>query len=309
MSVDIHPITLVLSLVALGAVVFLLRRFVRDASTWLRLAALVLLALVALDPRIGPPPPEPGDAGADVVFVIDRTTSMAAQDYHGDEPRMAGVAADVEAIVQSMPGARFAVVTSDNEARIAAPWTTDGQAIITLARTMGWREEGFGTGSDIAVAVPLLQGLLGEDAASRPTAARYLVYMGDGEQIAEQEPASFEPLRAHLTDARVFGYGTQEGGVMAMRVDTDELVTRGGVAQRSMIDQGRLQTIAQQLDGTYQHRTAPGGIEGWPAAPAVTTAAGQSGRGFGWWFAIAGALVIAADLAITARRARQAREA
>lgn len=309
MTFEPDPLLLAVVALALLAVGWLHRRALRSPSLWLRAVTLLLLAGVALHPRLGGDDSSPPPSGADVVVLVDRTTSMAAQDYNGDRPRMAGVAEDVEALVASLPAARYTVVTSDNDAQIAAPWTTDTSAIITLAKTMGWREEGYGTGSDISAGVPLAQQLLRDSAAQRPEARRYLVYMGDGEQISEQEPRSFEPLRELVDDTLVLGYGTTEGGVMAMRPDTTELVTRDGVAQRSMLDEARLNAIASQLGGTYQHRESPGGLDGWAPLEGQASASDgyEPGVPVGWLLALAAALTLAVDAACTVRRARLAR--
>jgi len=142
MTFDVQPAALALVTVALVVTLWWQRRMWRDIHTWLRLTALVLLAGVALQPGFEHASGEEAPTGMDVVLLVDRTTSMAAQDYDGNRPRMEGVAADVEALVGTMPGARYTVVTSDNEARVAAPWTTDGAAVVTRspARWAGARK-------------------------------------------------------------------------------------------------------------------------------------------------------------------------
>lgn len=276
---------------------------------WLRALSALLIVASVLAPQFAHQEPPSPPTGADVVLLVDRTTSMGARDHAGGQPRMAGVAADIAEIVAALPNSRFAVITSDNQARISAPWTTDTAAVVTLGETMGWREEGYGTGSDIAAGAPLAEELLRTSAAARPEAERYLFYFGDGEQIAPYEPASFAALADLLDGARVFGYGTDKGGVMALRVDTDELVTRGGVAQLSRLDEARLRAIAGQLGGVYQHRSASGGLS-LPAAPegAVGGAEATSpGVPLGVLLAAVAAVLLACDGAATARRARRMR--
>ncbi|WP_052460221.1 VWA domain-containing protein [Tessaracoccus massiliensis] len=276
---------------------------------WLRLLTALLLAASVVAPRLSEPDAPAPPTGADVLFLVDRTTSMGAQDHQGQRPRMEGVADDIAAIVEALPNARYTVVTADNDARIAAPWTTDTTAIVTLGRTMGWREEGFGTGSDIAVGAPLAEELLRASAAARPDVTRYLFYFGDGEQIAPHEPASFASLVDVIDGAWVLGYGTAEGGVMALRVDSDELVTRDGTAQLSRLDEARLQTIAEQLGGTYLHRTAPGGLS-LPTTPRSTVGEASTeslGLPLGMLLAGAAALALAIDVVLTSRAARRLR--
>lgn len=276
-------------------------------ATWLRGLTILLLGAVALQPTITDGDESPTPTATDVVLVIDRTTSMGAQDYDGQRPRLDGVAADINALVSAMPSARYTVVVMDNDARVAVPWTTDTAAVATFAETMGWREESFGIGSDISVGKPLAEQLLSDSAQTRPQARRFLLYFGDGEQTLEASPGSFASLSPVLTDSMVLGYGTTEGGTMALRPDTDALVERDGVPQISRIQEDALQTIADQLGGEYRHRTAPGGLDFWAdGAGAATGETGSPAYSLTWLLAIAAAAVMAVDGWFTLRLTRAA---
>lgn len=275
---------------------------------WLRLSAALLLLGAAAGPWVDSAP-TPAPAGADVVILVDRTTSMAAQDYNGNQPRMDGVANDLEQLAAAFTQARITVVTADNEARIAAPWTTDASAIVTLGRTMGWREEGFGTGSDISVGVPLAEQLLRASATGRPDVPRYFFYLGDGEQTSAESPASFAGLADVVDGAWVLGYGTSTGGVMARRPDTTELVTHDGVAQRSHIDETALRVIAAQAEGTYLHRSSPSdlALPIQPVPPTALQAPSATATASRQLLPIGAAVLVVIDVAATSRRARQLR--
>lgn len=302
---NLEPDWILLALCGIAVVLTVLTGALR---LWPRLLVLGLLGVIALQPSWGGEDENSPPSGTDIVLMIDRTTSMAAQDYAGSRPRMDGVAEDVATIVAAMPAARYTVVTFDNEARIAAPWTSDISAIVTLAETMGWREEGYGLGSDISTGLPLVERLLESSEAARPQASRYVVYFGDGEQTSEQAPRSFEPLAPYVDDALVLGYGTDEGGVMAQRVDTEELVTRDGISQLSTIDEANLQQIADDLGARYLHRSAPGDLTLWPDDASTAWAQDQEPAvRWGWVLAPLAALVMGFDLWRTGAAARQAR--
>ncbi|MEO7588071.1 MAG: VWA domain-containing protein [Arachnia sp.] len=294
---------------ALALHVWASRDSLRAGSTWRRLGVLLLLGAVALQPAIAGSNEPPAPTATDVLIVLDRTTSMGAQDWDGQRPRMDGVAADVTALVAAMPSARYSVVVMDNDARVSVPWTTDTTAVVTFAETSGWREESFGIGSDISVGKPLAQQLLEDSSRSRPQARRFLLYLGDGEQTMEAVPASFDTLAPLVNGAMVLGYGTTAGGRMAMRPDTDELVERDGVTQLSSIDEAALQRIADELGGSYHHRTAPGGLQFW--ADGAGAASGETGTpdySLAWLLAIAAATVLAVDGWFSIRQARRARK-
>src|SRR5215213_3524023 len=82
--------------VALGVV--FVARLVRSGVTahlvrWL--VAALLATAIALDPATSGGASEAERSAADVLFVVDSTSSMAAVDYDGASQRLAGVRADI----------------------------------------------------------------------------------------------------------------------------------------------------------------------------------------------------------------------
>ena len=63
----------------------------------------LLLVVVAADPAIGGGQAAVKRSDANVLFVVDTTGSMAAQDYDGGEPRLAGVRHDIAAARRRVP--------------------------------------------------------------------------------------------------------------------------------------------------------------------------------------------------------------
>lgn len=285
------------------------RRLLGTATWWAVTAVLLLSAGAALQPGLDRDDGGDSPTGLDVVIVIDRTTSMGAEDYDGDRPRIDGVAADVATLVADLGPARYAVVTSDNVATVAVPWTTDAAAVVSLASTVGWREETYGNGSDIADAAPLAEELLESSAAARPEARRLFVYLGDGEQTAPEPPGSFASLRDRLSGALVLGYGTTEGGRMRVSPDSSDHVTRDGEAQLSHFDEAKLRTLADEVGGSFEHRTGPGAITApLPApAPAVVEAADGGGISLVWVPAVLALVPLASALFACTRRWHTAR--
>lgn len=203
-------------------------------------------------------------AGADIVLVIDRTTSMAARDWNGQQLRAEGVAHDVRAIAEAAPSARFSVVVVDNSARVAMPWSQDTNALVTLGETLGWRAVQHGVGSTIGAGTDVAHTLVEASRAARPAAKRYLIYLGDGEQTASDPRVSAAPLAALLDGALVYGYGTTAGATMLRQQGSTEVVSLDGEPQVSRIDEQSLRQLAEELGGEYEHRTDPGPVKLWP---------------------------------------------
>lgn len=266
-------------------------------SGGLRVVLALLVLGIALRPIQGHDEPRPVESRSDVLIMIDRTTSMGATDYAGGEPRMDGVAADVAALVQHVAGARVGVIVIDNEAQLAVPFTTDGQAVTGFVRTLGWRPARTAAGSDISVGVDLARQTLERAAAERPDHQRYFVYCGDGEQTVDAVPGSFAELADLLSGSLVLGYGTATGSTMLVSPESDEQVRVDGIAQLSRLDEPNLLTIAAQAGGQYLRRSAPGGLPELVGAQVLTEAEFVTTAEFYWMLALAGVPLLVTLLA------------
>jgi Ca-activated chloride channel family protein len=250
----------------------------------------LLLLVVALRPTIPGGETGPRASGElEVWFVVDTTSSMAAEDY-GDaagatdpdaEPapgatlasntRLAGAKADIAAITERLAGAKFSLVSFDAATTQRVPLTSDGAAVESAASVLTQEVTTYSRGSSIDEPVELLTGLLEDAATAAPENPRVLFYLGDGEQTSGQEPGSFDALAPFLTGGAVLGYGTPEGGRM-LEFDgfSDQYSDLGYIQDYSqtpttdavsMIDEAALGTIAEQLGVEYVHRTAGGDLD------------------------------------------------
>ena len=248
----------------------------------------------------------------DVVLVVDTTASIVAEDWDGDRPRLDGVRADVQAIINEYPGARFALVTFDATAELRMPLTTDTTALASAMEVLRPEVTSQSQGSSIGVASALVSETLESAASSSPDRSRMVFYFGDGEQTAATEPESFAASDEYTDGGAVLGYGTAEGGPMkdtSLGDSGDSYIQYQGADALSVIDETNLQTIAEELGIPYQHRTADAGIE-LPEAPTTTTNYAESGEvgnviELYWIAAVAMGLLLAVELAVaTARVAR-----
>lgn len=273
-------------------------------------AMAVLLAGIALRPSWGHVPSSRTTLEADVVIAVDRTASMGATDV-GDRTRAQAVADDVRELVSSLAGARFTVVSFDNQARIEVPATTDQTTVTSAVAALGWREADNGKGSDISVAVPTLTDVVQQSQRSDPSAARLLYYFGDGEQTTSRKPASFAPLAPLLTRATVVGYGSTSGSPLQRSPIDPRTVTVNNSPAISRADPGRLRQIAAQMRATFRMGPVSTDFEadrqGLPET--TTTDVGTSGGQQGYWMlAVAIQVLVLVDVAVAARRYRRSHQ-
>jgi Ca-activated chloride channel family protein len=267
------------------------------AGRWLaRLAMVALLVVIAARPTIptdGQGPKASG--GLEVYVVVDTTSSMAAEDWADGRPRLDGVKADLQELVDGLEGAQFSLVTFDAVAVQRVPLTTDSSAMLSAVSVLRQEVTTYSRGSSIDAAVPELEQLLADAKALNPDQRRVLFYLGDGEQTASAAPGSFDALAPYLEGGAVLGYGTAEGGRMqeffgeqptqfgdtATGAPQDPATQDPATAEPpatyiqdrsgaepadalSRIDEGALQAIAGQLGVQYLHRSADA-----PVGPAL----------------------------------------
>jgi Ca-activated chloride channel family protein len=255
-----------------AALVFLawaaLRSRGRGAEPGARLvpAVLVLLLLLAAF-RPGVPGGSVRAATTDmnVFFVVDTTSSIAAEDYGNGSPRLNGVRKDIMAIAGELAGASFSLITFDSQAVVRMPLTTDTSALDTLTEVLEPQITQYSTGSSVTVARTVLNDRLRAARDSRPERARIVYYLGDGEQTSGKAP---EPMRMDaslVNGGAVLGYGTKQGGRMKSKSSYSPDEAAGYIQDRSggsavdavsRIDEETLGGIAEQLGVPYVHRAA-----------------------------------------------------
>ncbi|PRY69641.1 Ca-activated chloride channel family protein [Glaciihabitans tibetensis] len=270
------PILIPVLGVALALVVWqvIRHRGTRLAREWsLRLLMLLLLAAVALRPGVGGTEPGPAaEGGLEVYFVVDTTSSMAAEDF-GDEgsPRLSGVRADISALAQTLAGAEFALITFDSSAVQRMPLTSDLSALRSAVTVLTQEVTNYSAGSSIDASTELLTRVLADAEEAHPDRPRVVYYFGDGEQTVATEPGSFAALEPSIDGGAVLGYGTEEGGRMLSYDGYADMYSESTYIQDftttpptdaiSRIDETRLQSIADQLGVSYEHRDSGQGVD------------------------------------------------
>jgi len=254
------------------------------AWTWWRRAALVVvLAVVGLTPTVAATQSGGARVGVQLWFVVDRTGSMAAEDWGPGDlvvrgpglppvpavQRLDGVRHDVVSLAGDVPGAFYSVVAFADEAGTQLPLTDDATAVRSWAQTMTQEVTAGSTGTRRDRALDVLHRSL-QDAQERdPGMVRLVFYLSDGEQTVDDEQAApegagFADVAALVDGGAVLGYGTAAGAPMRQHdgtLDPDapyipdpEDPTRPAL---SHTDEAALREVAAQLGVPYVHRDGP----------------------------------------------------
>lgn len=267
------PLLAVLAVLLIGGCLTLAVLIRQRRIAWiLRAAAAALLIGACLRPGVPTEvTTEVPVAAADVFLLVDTTASAVAEDWDGDKPRLEGVRADVDALLEQLPGARVSVITFDSRASVRVPLTTDHAAVRSAFEVMRPERTTSSTGSSVTAARGELASRLDKSEESHPDNQRFVFYFGDGEQTSDQQPESLADIGDRIDGGGVFGYGTSAGGRMLETAGFDWSLDGStsdpeppayiqdpetGKDALSVIDERQLKAIAKDLGVDYTHRTA-----------------------------------------------------
>ena len=205
-----------------------------------------------------------------VYFVVDLTSSIVAEDWEDGSPRLDGIREDINDLLDDYVGAKFSLITFNSSATMRVPLTPDSSALASSINTMMPEVTQYSQGSSISAPRELLEETLKAEAELDPNdeRANIVLYFGDGEQTTSTEPESFRTIADYVTSAKVYGYGTDEGGKMKTQtgyyIPSEEdtyIKDSNGEDGLSKIDETNLEIIANQLGGEYEHRSPDQRIE------------------------------------------------
>lgn len=180
-----------------------------------RIGVVAVLALALARPGVATESTtEEYETAADVYFLVDTTTSMAAEDYNGTTPRIEGVKEDMLALAEQLPGARLSIITFASTASTAMPLTTDHTAFASAVDVLTPEISLNSNGSSITEAGEELKARMDANDEDRPGNQNLVFYFGDGEQTAPGQPDDWSSFASRIDSGAVFGYGTTAGGKM-----------------------------------------------------------------------------------------------
>lgn len=192
-----------------------------------------------------------------VLFVVDDTISMLARDYDGDTERLTAVKKDCSDIIDELDGAKFAVISFNNNANLVSPFTNNSQYAKDVIGSLYPIEEMYAEGTSMNVSIDMMTDTL-KWAREKADGNVVVFFISDGEITNEEKLKSFKSAAKYVDGGAVLGYGTSEGGNMYVKsyyTDREELLEDTSSYPRkpavSVIDEKNLKSIASDIGVKY----------------------------------------------------------
>lgn len=149
----------------------------------------------------------------DVLFVIDNTISMNAEDYDNNNTRLYAVKKDCKYIIKRLNGARFSLITFNNTAKIVTPYTKDANITMEAIDVIEPIDELYARGSSLNTPIETIISSL-KSSMKKEDKKRIVFFISDGEITDESTMKSFAEIAKYVDNGAVMGYGTIKGGYM-----------------------------------------------------------------------------------------------
>jgi Ca-activated chloride channel family protein len=210
------------------------------------------------------------NSNLDIVFMVDTTTSMVAEDWEENSltTRLDAVKNDIGLLVDLMPSARYSLIVFDNSGRIQVPFTRDTSALLSAVNGMTPLATRYSTGSEIRVGYPVLDKVLNDAAEDNPDRVSVVFMFTDGEETADFPSSVQAGLTAIVDAGKVYGYGSDKGG--RMKIQNGYYIANETYVQNpetgedalSIPDPENLTKIGEDLQLIYEHRSPNEPIQG-----------------------------------------------
>lgn len=195
----------------------------------------------------------------DVLFVVDNTISMLAEDYDGDGRRMDAVKNDCQYITEQFPGASFCVVTFGDSVQTMIPYTVDANMAVETIGLLRGQPKYYAQGTSLNEVMGAMEQTLNDGRENY----KILFFISDGEVINSEKLKSYKGLDRYVDAGAVLGYGTEQGGPMKtveyMEEKPEYLYYYDDNYDKklaiSRIDEGNLKSIASDFGIGYVHMT------------------------------------------------------
>ena len=235
---------------------------IKNTKRWTQIVMVVLLFLI--NERFMIPTGESKTVAnnIDILFVIDSTISMNAEDYQGNGKRLDGVKKDCQKIIEELNGARFSVITFNNTAKLLMPFSRDGNTAHETIDVIEPIYELYARGSSLNTPKEEMENALKHSYKTDPDRVRIVFFISDGEITNDETLQSYSSLKKYIQGGAILAYGTKAGGKMhyteIYQTEPEEKIVMDNTSYPykeaiSSIDESTLKKIAKDLDLTYIH--------------------------------------------------------
>lgn len=246
---------LIISILIIGYIIKQNKKI--NKKSLLRISVVIILFIINLRPMLRTNDAPISANNLNVLFVIDTTLSMNAEDMPKAENRLEQVKKDCEYIMKKIGGANYSLITFDNKSKIITPFTTDSMMIKNFVKVMKSIDEMYANGSELNVPQSDMLKTL-KKIREKNDNLNIVFYMSDGELTKDAKLKSYSDIKEYVDNGAVLGYGTEKGGYMQY-VDyngkkqyvtyyDDDYRTQKGV---SKMDEGNLKQIAKDINVEY----------------------------------------------------------
>ena len=246
--------------------VYLILRFKANILKILGICTAVIILVIGLRPMLPNGETFAFKSNVDVIFVMDGTLSMLADDGRENNRRIDAVIEDIQYIINKIPNAYYSLIEFDNKSHINLRSTVDQNAAVIAAKTTHQIDEFHAKGTAVTIFKSDLLKIL-ESSNKKEGRKRAVFIMTDGENTSKKDVEKLDDLKEYIDAGAVLGYGTTQGGKMKVERDYDydygdpyldsEYIQDWSVhpprTAISKLDEENLQKIAGDLNLQYIH--------------------------------------------------------
>ena len=198
----------------------------------------------------------------DVLFVVDATISMWAEDYNGDDTRMSAVMKDCKHIMDSLSGSNFSLIKFDNRSQILAPFTQDSRNVSDAFATLSTPDRYYARGTTLNTPYEDMADML-KSSSKKEDRLTIVFFISDGEITAENaQVQSYAGMEPYIDGGAVLGYGTKEGGRMYDKNSYTYIKEpETNKDALSIYNETTLQDMAEEMDIDYIHMDNTANVE------------------------------------------------
>lgn len=212
---------------------------------WILGIALTLVIFTLSGPQWGNEVVEQKSKGIDIVFAIDTSKSMLAEDVKPN--RLERTKYAVLDFTKELKSDRIGLVAFAGNAFLLCPLTLDYQSFKISLEGLDTESIGRG-GTDIASALNTAS-----YAFKNESNYKIIILISDGEELSNNAIAKAKELKKKGIQIFTVGVGTQQGDILPLKFKgTNEFVRdSSGKVVKSRLDEGTLKAIAAETGGFY----------------------------------------------------------